>query len=74
MAYGATKAAKSYSPHFLLDGLEPRHPWDMLQNADPPGDKLAARADAELSIAYAAMSMKAQYDDKHQPTHFIVGD
>ncbi|KAJ5358187.1 hypothetical protein N7541_005345 [Penicillium brevicompactum] len=46
----------------------------MLQNADPPGDKLAARPDAELSTAYAAMSMKAQYDDKNQPTHFTVGD
>lgn len=55
-------------------GLKPRQPWDVLRNADPPGDKLAARADAELSITYAAMSMKAVYDDKNQLTHFTVGE
>ena len=55
-------------------GLQPRQPWDVLRNPDPVGDRLAARADAELSIAYAAMRMKAQYDDKSQPTHFTVGD
>lgn len=67
------KPTTGFSPHFLLYGIDLRAPWNLLQQADPPFDKLVARAEAEHSIAYAAARMKSQYGKKHQEAHFDTG-
>ena len=43
-------------------GIDLKNPWTLLRNAGEPLDKLALRADAEYSIAYAAISMKRYYE------------
>lgn len=68
----AVNASTGYSPHKLLYGLELRQPWHLLQQADEPD--IAARADAEHSMAWAAMRMKHYYDRRHSPIHFEEDD
>jgi len=69
---GSLSVSTGYSPYQLLYGMELRQPWSLLRQS--PSPVLAMRADAEHSIAWAAMKMKAQYDRKHRPIHFEPGD
>ena len=50
--------------------------WHLLRALPDAGidDKIALRTDAESSLAFAAMVMKRQYDARHKPIHFEVGD
>jgi hypothetical protein len=71
----SVKESTGYTPHQLLYGIELRCPWDLFYQAPLSRDAdFTARADAETSLAFAAVSMKKYYDDKHLPKHFDVGD
>ncbi|KAJ5675356.1 hypothetical protein N7462_008253 [Penicillium macrosclerotiorum] len=69
------KRSTGYSPHMLLYGMELRQPWTLARQAtDGRDNALAAKLDAEHSLAFAAMKMKLYYDTHHKAIHFRVGD
>lgn len=75
MAFNSSeKKATRYTPHRLLYGIELRQPLSLLRLSRTVDDTLITRADAEQSLAFAAMSMKRYYDAKHKPMHFEPGD
>ena len=70
----SVSTATNETPHKLMYGFQPRTPWDLQYNALRYRQDFASRTDAAECLKYAAMQMKRQYDARHTPRHFSVGD
>ncbi|KXG54375.1 Integrase, catalytic core [Penicillium griseofulvum] len=69
----STNVSTGESPHKIMYGIALRMPWNLLRDAFV-GSPQANRQDADECAKYAAMVMKRQYDNRHKPIFFNVGD